>query len=59
MKYKSFKNVRYYSHYTAARLVAESLRRNGYPMARVVEYTRGHAIQYRISGAYSPTNLME
>ena len=54
MEYKTYKNVRYYVTYTAARSVAASLRRNGYPMARVVEYIRGHAIQYRISGAYYP-----
>ena len=53
-RYKTYRKVRYYMHYTAARLVAESLQRNGHPMARVVEYTRGHAIQYRISGTYYP-----
>lgn len=44
------KGVNYYVTYDGARVIRDRLP----PGARIVEYTRGWAVQYRISGPYYP-----
>jgi hypothetical protein len=47
---KTFKGIYYFSSYDEAREYALS---NGFPTNRIIHYTRGWAIQLRVSGPYA------
>lgn len=52
------KGVAYFSKQGDAEEVLKTLL-PGYPEARIVEYQRGFAVQYRKSGAYYPEKELE
>ena len=48
--------TRYFGTFQEARAKREELQGAGFDQARIVEFERGHAVQYRRSGGYYPNS---
>ena len=51
---KRHKNTDYFRNYSMAAEIRDQLQDGEWPNARVVEYQRGFAVQYYLSGPYYP-----